>query len=233
MKTQHTTTVIRHLRAVARRCGENDLISDAEDTALCAAISVLEAQQPHQVDRAVNLEVDIDLDKPGASIIADILGLADERNVAGAVAQHLVGAKLALRYSNKSIENYSYTTADRQLGRPGDFVVGDTAFHITVAPMEALMGKCAANIKDGYRVVLLVSESKLAAARHMAELAKLERRIGVYPIEQFVGQNVEEIGEFGKAALAANMRRLLEKYNERVAEKETDRSLLIRIPDNL
>jgi len=55
MKTQHTKTIIRHLRAVARRCVENDLISDAEDTALFAAISVLEAQQPHQVNRAVNL----------------------------------------------------------------------------------------------------------------------------------------------------------------------------------
>ncbi|MEK7996797.1 MAG: DUF4928 family protein [Planctomycetota bacterium] len=179
------------------------------------------------------IELDINLDKPGSHIISDILEVAGERNVAGAVAQHLVGAKLCLRYENKEIENYSYTTADRQLGRPGDFVVGDTAFHVTVAPMQGLIEKCAANIRNGYRVILVVAESKLAAARQMAEIATLQDRMGIFSIEQFVGQNIEEIGEFGRAALAQNIKALLEKYNERVAAAETDRSLLIQIPDNL
>jgi hypothetical protein len=41
------------------------------------------------------------------------------------------------------------------------------------------------------------------------------------------------VGEFGKAALAKNLRALLEKYNERVLAVEIDRSLLIEIPENL
>jgi hypothetical protein len=41
------------------------------------------------------------------------------------------------------------------------------------------------------------------------------------------------VGEFGKAALAKNLRALLEKYNERVFAVEIDRSLLIEIPENL
>jgi DNA (cytosine-5)-methyltransferase 1 len=179
------------------------------------------------------IEVDISLDKPGSQIVADILDTAAERNVAGAVAQHLVGAKLALRYPQRVVENYGYTTADKQLGRPGDFLVGDTVFHVTVAPAQDVIGKCGANIKNGYRAMLLVTESRIQAARQLAEIAGLQERVGISSLEQFVGQNVEEIGEFGKAALAKNIRALLEKYNDRVLEVETDRSLLIEIPTNI
>jgi hypothetical protein len=179
------------------------------------------------------LDVEISIDKPGAQIIADILEVAAKGNAAGPVAQHLVGAKLALRYPKMDIENYSFTTADKQLGRPGDFLVNDTAFHVTVAPGQDVIGKCGTNVKKGYRTVLLVPESKLQAARQLAELAGIQQRVGITSLEQFVGGNVEEIGEFGKAALAKNLRALLQKYNERVLAVETDRSLLFEIPENL
>jgi hypothetical protein len=179
------------------------------------------------------LEMEISLEKPGPQIIADILAVAGERNLAGCVAQHLVGAKLALRYPEADIENHGCTTADVQLGRPGDFVVGDTVFHVTVAPMPGVIDKCERNIKDGYRAVLLVSESKLQAARQLAELKHLQNRVGTFALEQFVGQNIEEISGFGKVSLSANIRALLEKYNERVDAVETDKSLLMKIPGNL
>lgn len=179
------------------------------------------------------IEVDISLDKPGTQIVADVLEAATKRNNAGAVAQHLVGAKLALRYPLRQIENHSFTTADKQLGRPGDFLVGDTAFHVTVAPAQDVIGKCGANIKNGYRAMLLVTESRIQAARQLAEIAGLQQRVGIISLEQFVGQNIEEIGEFGKVALAKNIRALFEKYNERVLAVETDRSLLVEVPTNI
>src|SRR5208337_3878184 len=149
---------------------------------------------------------EISLDKPGSQIIADILETAAKRQRSlGAVAQHLVGAKLALRYPHREIENHSYTTADMQLGRPGDFVVNDTVIHVTVAPGQDVIAKCGANVKSGYRATLLVSESKIQAARQLTEIAGFQQRISVNSLEQFVGQNIEEIGEFGKAALAQNM----------------------------
>ncbi len=67
----------------------------------------------------------------------------------------------------------------------------------------------------------------------VAEMSGQAQRIGINSLEQFVGQNLEEIGEFGREALRKNIKALLEKYNERVLEKETDRSLLIDIPENL
>jgi hypothetical protein len=180
-----------------------------------------------------HIEVEISLDKPGPQIIADIIAVASERNAAGCVAQHLVGAKLALRYPDREVENYASTTADVQLGRPGDFLVGDTVFHVTVAPMPGLMDKCEQNVRNGYRAILLVSESKLQAARQMAEARNLQSRLGTFPLEQFVGQNIEELAGFEKASLSTNIKALLEKYNERVGAVETDKSLLIKIPRNL
>lgn len=179
------------------------------------------------------IEVEISLEKPGPQIVADIMALASARNVARCVAQHLVGAKLALRYPDRDIENYACTTADVQLGRPGDFVVGDTVFHVTVAPMPAVIDKCEQNIKNGYRAILLVSEAKLQAARQFAELKNLQNRVGALRLEQFVGQNIEELAGFGRASLSRNFKALREKYNERVGAVETDKSLLIMIPGNL
>jgi hypothetical protein len=179
------------------------------------------------------LEIEVSLSKPAPQIIGDIIAAASKRNQAGCVAQHLVGAKLALRFPNAAVENRACTSADVQAGRPGDFTIGDTVFHVTVAPMPAVIEKCADNVKNGYRAILLVSESKLQAARQLAELRELQDRIGILPLEQFVGQNIEELSSFGKSQLADNLKALIAAYNERVAAVETDRSLLIKIPENL
>jgi DNA (cytosine-5)-methyltransferase 1 len=178
-----------------------------------------------------SLEIEIAVEKPGPQIIADILDLAREKNQGGCVAQHLVGAKLCLRLG-QALPNHSCTTSDQQLGRSGDFLINDTAIHVTVSPQSSVIDKCEENIGHGYRALLLVPEDRLEAARQLLEQKGLERRIA-QPIEQWVGQNIEEIAGFGKAALSENMRTLLEKYNQRVSAVESDRSLLVRIPENL
>ena len=177
------------------------------------------------------IEVEVNLGKPAPQIVSDILEAAGAKS--GAVAQHLVGAKLAVRYPDLDIENFSYTTADQQLGRPGDFIVGDTAFHVTVAPMPTVLDKCGENLRNGYRSMLLVPDSRLQAARQMAEAIGVQERVGVVSIESFVGQNIEELGGFGRGGLAEGFRALLDKYNERVEAVEADRSLLMRLPANL
>ena len=177
------------------------------------------------------IEVEVNLSKPSPQIVSDILEAAGSK--AGAVAQHLVGAKLAVRYPELQIENFSHTTADKQLGRPGDFVVGDTVFHVTVSPMPPVLDKCEENLRNGYRSMLLVLDSRLQAARQMAEAIDVQDRVGILTVESFVGQNIEELGGFGKGGLAEGFRKLLEEYNERVVDVEADRSLLMRLPANL
>ena len=177
------------------------------------------------------LEVEIVLTKPASDIISDILAAAATKKLSGAVAQHLVGAKLALRFPDQVIENHSYTTADEQLKRPGDFFVGDTAIHVTVAPMQHLFERCQKNVQFGYRSLLLVPASKVEAARELADIANLSGRIGVSSIEGFVGQNVEELSGFAREGLRTTLRELLMTYNGRVKEIEPNPGLQIDIPE--
>ena len=165
--------------------------------------------------------------------IASILAAARERDQMGQVAQHLVGAKLTLRFPNRKIQNYSYSTADVVTQRRGDFVVRSSVFHVTIAPSPAVLDKCRENVKQGYRPLLLVPEDKRRGAYEMAESLGLADLVAVMGIESFVGQNVDEIAEFGQARFEAELRRLLEIYNERVRQAEPDPSLQIDIPDKL
>jgi len=164
--------------------------------------------------------------------IRQILEKAKERNQSGQVAQYLVGAKLALRFPDIEISNDSYSTADQQLGRPGDFLVGDTAFHVTMTPMDKVYDRCKKNAEQGLRAYLLVPDDHVQSARRRAK-DEVPGRVAVESIESFVGQNVEEMAAFSQGELNAKVFGLLVAYNERVNAIEVDKSVMIEIPRNL
>lgn len=178
------------------------------------------------------LKLSYDPSKSARQAVGEILSNAREVGKGGQVAQYLVGAKLQMRFPDKQIGNESYSTADEQLGRPGDFLVEDTAFHVTVAPMSGVYGRCRQNLDDGYRTFLLVPENSMIGARQNAE-AIAPGKIAVESIESFVGQNIEELSSFSKSEIANGFRSLLKIYNERVDAVETDKSVLVEVPPNL
>lgn len=162
----------------------------------------------------------------------DLLAKAAEAGKEGPVAQYLVGAKLQLRFPDMKISNESYSTADVQLGRRGDFYVGDTVFHITVAPMSALYEKCKKNLDDGFKVYLLVPDRLIAGTKQNAEL-HATGQISVGSIESFVSQNIDELSRFSSNEVKKEFRTLLEVYNKRVDAAEANKSMMIEIPVNL
>lgn len=179
---------------------------------------------------------ELDARKPARWAITGLLQAARDRGgyTAGAVAQHLVGAKLSLRFPGEFISNESYSTADQQTGRPGDFLVNDTAIHVTMSPSEGLMSiRCRDNLQNGFRPLVLVPDDVVIAARQMARGAGIEDRVAVSSVEEFVGNNIEEIATFTSAGIRSGLRALLERYNERVEVVEPDPSLRIQIPRNL
>jgi hypothetical protein len=182
------------------------------------------------------VKAEISHDKPVRIAVLALLQSAGSRggNSAGAVAQHLVGAKLVLRFPGREINNESYTTADQQTVRPGDFQVGDTAIHVTMSPGQALFeGRCKSNIRHGFRPRVLVPENRLLAARQLAETADIGDKVAVQSIEDFVGTNIEEMAGFEDQAIKSGLRLLLETYNARVESVESDPGLLVEIPANL
>lgn len=165
-------------------------------------------------------------------IIHNLLAEAIAEGKSGYVAQHLVGAKLQLRFPDIIISNEGGSTADMQTQRPGDFLIGHTAFHVTVAPMQPVFDKCRHNIRQGFKPFLLVPDSKLIGARQIAEQVS-EQQITVESIETFVSQNINEISIFSKDKLTTSFKELIALYNQRVDEVETDKSLMIELPSNL
>jgi len=165
-------------------------------------------------------------------IVHNLLAEATAEGKAGYVAQHLIGAKLQLRFPEIEVSNEGGSTADMQTQRPGDFLIGHTAFHVTVAPMPPVFEKCRHNIQQGFKPFLLVPDSKLIGTRQIAEQT-CEQQIAVESIESFVSQNINEISAFSKDRLTASLKDLVLLYNQRVDEVETDKSLMIELPSNL
>ena len=173
--------------------------------------------------------------EPTSAVITQLLQAASRRggNASGAVAQHVVGAALCLHYPNMEIDNHSYTTADEQTGRAGDFVVGSAALHVTTAPGEALMHKCEANLAlDRFPMVLTLRE-RVAAAEGLAGNFSIADLISVRDVVEFASDAVDISARFVRSEMAARLRELLDTYNTRVAAAEPDPSLQVEIPDNL
>ncbi len=165
-------------------------------------------------------------------IIHNLLESTLSSGKAGYIAQHLVGAKLQLRFPGITVSNESGSTADVQTQRPGDFLIGHTAFHVTVAPMPPVFDKCLQNISSGYKPVLLVPDGKLIGARQIAEQIS-RNQIAVESLESFISQNINEIGVFDKERITTSLQDLIRIYNERIDVVETDKSLMIELPSNL
>jgi hypothetical protein len=165
-------------------------------------------------------------------IIQDLLETSHSEGKAWYVAQHLVGAKLQLRFPNVEVSNESASTADKPTNRSGDFAIGNTVFHVTISPMEGVYKKCQENIKEGLKVYLIVPDAKLAAARQLGEQF-CNGHIAVESLESFISQNIEEISVFAAEKLKHSLVSLVKIYNERVNAVEVDKSLMIELPSNL
>lgn len=179
------------------------------------------------------MKVAIDPRKPVSSTVADILAAARARSdqPTGAVAQHLVGDKLELRFPELDVGRDKANSADQQTDRQGDFQLGSTAFHVTVSPMPKLVGRAQENLREGYRPVVLVPQDKVPFAIGLFESERLGGRVGVQSIESFVGTNVEEIGGYSSEGIRDAVARLVRRYNERIHDCETDKSLMIEEPE--
>lgn len=182
------------------------------------------------------LRAEVSHERPIRHAVAALLAAGSDRggNAAGAVAQHLVGATLALRFPGAHVNNESYTTADQQTSRAGDFEIGDTAIHVTVRPTQALLSqRCQHNIDNGFRPLVLVPDNRVAAARQLAEVAGMHDRVCVQSLEDFVGVILESSADYTTQNIRRALRTLLETYNARVEVAESDPSLQVEIPTKL
>ena len=150
-------------------------------------------------------------------------------NCAGAVLQHLVGAKLDCALKSVKVGHRSFSTADAPGDHAGDFPIGDVAIHVTTAPGESVIERCQDNLDAGRKPVLVTIRNGVAVAEGLAENAGLAERIDVFEVEQFLALNLYELSNFKAEERRMAIEDLVRRYNEIVEDVETDPSLKIEI----
>ena len=204
-----------------------DLSQSERDAVLLAMIELLEREAERWLQRQ-NLKLDIDRSATPVAWLKLILEQAEGRS-GGIVEQHVVGAKLQKRHRTLEIANYPAHAADRQTERPGDFSVDKTVYHVTAAPGEAIIEKCQRNAVMGYHPILLVPRNKFERATVLAELKDADKQISIFAIEDFVAMNIIELAGEEKVDYFRVLQEIVEIYNERLSQVETDLSLLIEV----
>jgi DNA (cytosine-5)-methyltransferase 1 len=181
---------------------------------------------------AEGISIPINFATSPRNIVSDLLNAGAGRGLSGAVAQHLVGAKLALRFPALEIDNHSYDTKDQRRGSPGDFIVGHTVFHVTMSPGIAVVERCEHNLANHLQPVLLVPREQRQRATELVGRSSHFDRISVTTIEEFIAEDVAETGQSGNSGVRQGIKRLIGKYNDRVEHADEKCSLRI-IPPQL
>jgi hypothetical protein len=108
------------------------------------------------------LKFDFDPEKCLGANIDDLLRQAYElqtnaggTNYAGAMLQHLVGAKLDVVLGEGEIIHHGFSVADQSTDRTADFQIESVAIHVTTRPSENLIRKCEQNLGGGLRPVII------------------------------------------------------------------------------
>ena len=200
------------------------------------AVEAFWIERVHEFFAGKPFKIKLDASRSLRMVVRDVIGQAVERQktapgvyYAGAVLQHLVGAKLECALGRGKFEHNSFSTADAPSGRSGDFLIGDVALHVTTSPGEAVIEKCRDNLNDGYRPMLVTLQHGLTVAEGLAGNVGLGDRIDIFEIEQFVALNLYELGKFGAEGRKTAVTDLVDRYNEIVEEFETDPSLKIEL----
>jgi Domain of unknown function (DUF4928) len=202
----------------------------------------LDAVEAFWVDRVQQFfsgkpfKIKLDASRSLRTVVRDVISQAEQRqkdtpgmNYAGAVLQHLVGAKLDCALGHGHLQHNSFSTADAPSERAGDFFLGDVAIHVTTSPGEAVIDRCKENLNDGHRPILVTVQRGLTVAEGLAGNVGLADRIDIFEIEQFVALNLYELAKFAADGRRIAVNDLVNRYNEIVEEVETDPSLKIEL----
>jgi len=197
------------------------------DRILLAMIRLLQDEVTNILLRE-NLKIDINRRAAPAAWIRMILQTASGRST-GIVEQHLVGAKLQRRFPSQTVANHPSHAGDVQTSRKGDFLISKLVYHVTANPSRALIEKCASNIVSGLLPLLVVPLEQVSKARVLAEEAAIDTDLTIVSIEDFLALNIIELATDDEVDRYSILADIIDIYNRRLAEVETDLSLRIEL----
>lgn len=198
-----------------------------EEAAIRLASLILAEIDAHFLRQQMTLKVD-QRESP-VTWIEQLLDSAKDRSQ-GRVEQHLIGAKLERRLPHQGIGTHPAFAADFQTHRAGDFVIGEIVFHVTAAPAQAVIEKCRENLRRNLKPILVIPRDKIERAKGMAQDdVGSERRISFVAIEDFLATNIIELAGAESSSFFEVLESIIDLYNERILQSETDKSLRIEL----
>lgn len=175
-----------------------------------------------------NLKLDIDRRQAPTTWVNVIVENAKGRS-GGVVEQHLVGAKLARRFRGMAIPNHPAHAGDRQTERAGDFAISQLVYHVTSAPSRDVLQKCVKNVRVGLHPILLIPREQENKAQILAQDEGIDKELTIVSIEDFVALNIIELATEESKDFFGVLKEIVEIYNKRLSEVETDLSLQIEV----
>jgi hypothetical protein len=100
---------------------------------------------------------------------------------------------------------------------------------VTTHPAEALIKKCAANLKAGFKPLIVTMSDGVSGAAFLLKNSGIADRVDVLDGAQFLTANVYERSLFRADDCKATLTKLLHRYNEIVSSQETDPALHIHL----
>jgi hypothetical protein len=163
--------------------------------------------------------------------IRELIKAAQDRGQEAGMTKHLIGAMLHLAFPGATVDDPPSQVAG-QTAPLGDYLLGDTVFHVILAPVMPVYDHCRENLDQGFQVFLLVTDKYFCGTRQNAEII-LPGKIMVASIESFICQSLERLAGFVQRQKGEAIRQLLETYNDRVKTLDAGQTPLIQVPPNL
>jgi len=168
------------------------------------------------------MEIELNHHHSSSTWIKNILNVVQHRSN-GKVEHHLVGAALQSRYKNLTIENKASTPEE------SNFVINQLIYYISTYPSQGLIRKCAENILFGLHPILLLPVEQKIKAQKLVQDEGIENKLTVISLEDFFAMSTVELAIEKSKDPFTIFKELVQIYNKRLEEVETDLSLQIEI----
>jgi hypothetical protein len=100
---------------------------------------------------------------------------------------------------------------------------------VTAAPSRNVLQKCAENLAVGLHPILLVPRDQENKTRILAQDEGIDKELTIISIEDFIALNIIEVAIEENKDFFSVLKEIVEIYNRRLAEVETDLSLQIEV----
>jgi hypothetical protein len=157
-------------------------------------------------------------------ILESVKGCSD-----GVIEHKLLEATLQRRFTRDSVAAHEVLTVFEPDSRIYTTILADLAYCLTVDLSRDNVQRCSQYSQSGYHSVLLVPREQFEEAMVLAREEGIEKCLIIVSIENFVATIIIGLAMDENKDLFSILTEIVNIYNERWAEVETDPPLLIEV----